>query len=65
MTEHSAQHMFLLRPLLPRGLFDPSEFPVNLTARHTLEALALSLRPSLREKQEGEEHQKTPSDVEK
>ena len=31
-TEHSAQHMFLLRPLLPRGLFDPSEFLVNLTA---------------------------------
>lgn len=56
MTEHSAQHMFLLRPLLPRGLFDPSEFPVNLTAHspsHAGGSRSLSLQPSLREKQEG------------
>lgn len=43
MTEHSAQHMFLLRPLLLQGLFDQSEFFPRIsqpTACHTPEALS-------------------------
>lgn len=60
MTEHSAQHMFLLRPLLLQGLFDLSEFfqwshsPQPVTRRR----LSLSLRPSLWEKQGGKSTRK-------
>lgn len=56
-TEHSAQHMFLLRPLLLQGLFDLSEFffsrgshsPQPVTRRR----LSLSLSPSKPERERG------------
>lgn len=60
MTEHSAQHMFLLRPLLLQGLSDLFPF---FQGSHSLSHASGSLSPSKPERED--EHQKIPSDVEK
>ncbi len=68
MTEHSAQHMFLLHPLLLQGLFDLSDFFSKDLTAHSLSHAggSLSLSPSKPEREAGrEEYQKTPSAVEK
>lgn len=63
ITEYSAQEMFLLRPLLLQGLSDLSEcFQRSHTGRQMPQALSLS---KLQRKSGREEHQKTPSDMEK